>query len=148
MAGEDAPYEMGRERKVFEWKGWKIMPQICYDLRFPVWSRNTIKNGKQEYDLILFVANWPSPRINAWDILLKARSVENLSYSIGVNRIGEDGNAVPYSGHSGAYNFKGETMVFSDNKEEILFVDLDLQDLLEYRKKFPAYMDSDRFDLL
>jgi len=138
---------MGRERKVFELKGWKIMPQICYDLRFPIWSRNRVKDGELEFDLIIYVANWPSPRISAWDVLLKARSVENLSYSIGVNRIGQDGNDVPYSGHSAAYNFKGDTLVFSDNKEEILYVDLDLDALQDYRTKFPAWMDADRFDL-
>jgi omega-amidase len=92
MAGEDAHYDMGTERKVFEWKGWKIMPQICYDLRFPVWTRNRVENDKLEYDLIFYVASWPSPRISAWDILLKARAIENLSYCIGVNRIGQDGN--------------------------------------------------------
>ena len=148
MAGEGSHYDMGRERKVFKLKGWKIMPQICYDLRFPIWSRNRVKDGELEFDLIIYVANWPSPRISAWDVLLKARSVENLSYSIGVNRIGQDGNDVPYSGHSAAYNFKGDTLVFSDNKEEILYVDLDLDALQEYRTKFPAWMDADGFDLI
>jgi len=147
MAGEDARYDMGKERKVFEWKGWKIMPQICYDLRFPVWTRNRVQDGKLEYDLLFYVASWPSPRISAWDILLKARAVENLSYSIGVNRIGQDGNGIPYSGHSAAYNFKGETLGFSNSKEEILFIDLDLNSLLEYREKFPAWLDVDGFDL-
>jgi predicted amidohydrolase len=147
MADEDAHYKMGKERKVFEWKGWRIMPQICYDLRFPVWSRNRAFDGQAEYDVLFFVASWPSPRISAWDILLKARSVENLSYSMGLNRIGQDGNGIPYSGHSAAYNFKGETLVFADSKEEILYVDLDLNSLQEYRKKFPAWMDADEFDL-
>ncbi|MCH6235540.1 amidohydrolase [Cognataquiflexum rubidum] len=147
MAGEDARYDMGKERKVFEWKGWKIMPQICYDLRFPVWTRNRVQDGKLEYDLLFYVASWPSPRISAWDILLKARAVENLSYSIGVNRIGQDGNDIPYSGHSAAYNFKGETLGFSVSKEEILFIDLDLNSLAEYREKFPAWLDVDGFDL-
>lgn len=147
MAGEDAHYDMGKERKVFELKGWKIMPQICYDLRFPVWTRNRVQDDKLEYDLLFYVASWPSPRISAWDILLKARAVENLSYSIGVNRIGQDGNGIPYSGHSAAYNFKGETLGFSDSKEEILFIDLDLNSLSEYREKFPAWLDVDGFDL-
>lgn len=147
MADEDAHYEMGKERKVFEWKGWRIMPQICYDLRFPVWSRNKVKDGEMEYDIVLYVASWPSPRISAWDILLKARSVENLSHSIGVNRIGTDGNGISYSGHSAVYNFKGETLVFAETKEEISYVDLDLISLQEYRMKFPAWMDADGFDL-
>jgi predicted amidohydrolase len=147
MADEDAHFDMGRQRKVFEWKGWKIMPQICYDLRFPLWSRNRVNDNELEYDLIFYVASWPSPRSNAWDILLKARAVENLSYSIGVNRVGEDGNGILYSGHSAAYDFKGETMVFLANKEEILWVDLDKNSLQDFRTKFPAWKDSDRFDL-
>ncbi|WP_373521981.1 amidohydrolase [Aquiflexum sp.] len=147
MANEDAHYDMGKARKIFEWKGWKIMPQICYDLRFPVWSRNRIKENEMEYDLIFYVANWPSPRIGAWDNLLQARAVENLSYSIGVNRIGTDGNEVPYCGHSAAYNYKGEKLTFSERQEEVLFVELDLQNLKDFRRKFPAWMDSDQFDL-
>lgn len=148
MANEDEYYKMGKERKVFQLKGWNIMPQVCYDLRFPVWSRNRVNEGNFEYDMIFYVANWPSPRIGAWDTLLKARGVENLSYAIGVNRIGEDGNSVPYSGHSGAYDFKGETLTFSADKEEILFVELDFESLQQYREKFPAWMDADRFDLM
>lgn len=148
MAGEDEHYEMGADRKIFEWKGWKIMPQICYDLRFPLWSRNQVLEGNLEYDLLLYVASWPKPRINAWDILLKARAVENLSYSIGVNRIGQDGNAIQYSGHSAVYDYKGDTLGFSDNLEEILYVNLVMEDLQEYRKKFPAFMDADEFQLL
>lgn len=147
MANEDAHFSMGKERKVFECKGWRVLPQICYDLRFPVWSRNRAEGGEMEYDLQLYVASWPTPRVNAWDILLKARAVENLCYSIGVNRIGQDGNAVPYSGHSGAYDFKGEQLVFSANKEEILFVELDNKTLEEYRRRFPAWKDADGFTL-
>jgi predicted amidohydrolase len=147
MAGEDAHYDMGIERKVFEWKGWKIMPQVCYDLRFPVWTRNRVQEGKLEYDLLIYVASWPSPRVSAWDILLKARAVENLSYCIGVNRIGQDGNGIPYSGHSAVYDFKGETLIFSENKEDILFIELDINYLHEYREKFPAWLDGDGFDL-
>jgi omega-amidase len=147
MANEDAHYNMGMERKVFEWKGWKIMPQVCYDLRFPVWSRNRVVENELEYDLIFFVANWPSPRVMAWDVLLQARAVENLSYSIGVNRVGEDGNGIPYSGHSGAYNYKGERLSFSEDKDEILYVELDYGSLQDYRNKFPAWMDGDSFEL-
>jgi omega-amidase len=147
MASEDAHYNMGMERKVFEWKGWKIMPQICYDLRFPVWSRNRVLEKEMEYDLIFFVANWPSPRVGAWDVLLQARAVENLSYSIGVNRVGEDGNGITYSGHSGAYNHKGERLSYSEDKEDILYAELDYDSLQEYRDKFPAWMDADGFEL-
>ncbi len=147
MANEDEYFDMGKERKLFHCKGWNIMPQVCYDLRFPVWSRNKVTEEELEYDLIFYVASWPSPRINAWDILLKARAVENQAYAIGVNRIGEDGNSVPYSGHSGAYNFKGETLSFSADKGEILFVELDFDSLLQYREKFPAWRDADQFEL-
>lgn len=145
MAEEDAHYSMGKERKIFECKGWKILPQVCYDLRFPVWSRNRVEGEEMEFDLMVYVASWPTPRVSAWDILLKARAVENLCYTVGVNRIGQDGNAVPYSGHSGAYDFKGEQLVFSDNKDEVLFVNLDHSVLKEYRDKFPAWRDADRF---
>lgn len=147
MADEDAHYSMGIQREFFNLKGWKIFPQICYDLRFPVWSRNQVEDRELEYDLIFYVASWPSPRISAWDILLQARAVENLSYAVGVNRIGKDGNAIPYSGHSAAYNFKGEKLVFSDNEEEVLFVILDYKALNEYRTKFPAWKDADLFQL-
>lgn len=148
MADEDAHYSTGIQREVFFLKGWKIFPQICYDLRFPIWSRNRIKNHELEYDLIFFVASWPRPRISAWDILLQARAIENLSYAIGVNRIGEDGNCISYSGHSAAYNFKGEKLVFSDNVEQVLFVHLDYKGLKEYREKFPAWKDADFFQLI
>lgn len=148
MADEDDHYAMGTEQIIFEWKGWKIMPQVCYDLRFPVWSRNRVlEDNKLAYDLVFYVASWPAPRINAWDVLLQARAIENLSYAVGVNRIGRDGNLVPYSGHSGAYNFKGETLCFSQEKEEILVVELDYESLTEFREKFPAWMDSDNFKL-
>ncbi|ERM80520.1 hypothetical protein P872_13230 [Rhodonellum psychrophilum GCM71 = DSM 17998] len=147
MAEEDQSFSMGLGRITFDLKGWKVFPQICYDLRFPVWTRNRMENGSFEYDLVLFVANWPSPRINAWDILLKARAVENLSYAIGVNRVGQDGNGIPYSGHSGAYDFKGAQIAFSEIKEEILIVELDHQELEHYREKFPAWKDADDFDI-
>lgn len=147
MADEDAHFAMGMTRKVFEWRGWKIMPQICYDLRFPVWARNKMMESEMEYDLIFYVANWPSPRVGAWDILLQARAVENLSYSIGVNRIGKDGNDVPYCGHSAAYNYKGERISFAEGREEILFVDIQWDALKDYRSKFPAWMDGDSFEL-
>ncbi|WP_194975199.1 amidohydrolase [Aquiflexum lacus] len=147
MANEEAHFDMGTTKKVFQWKGWKIMPQICYDLRFPVWSRNRVEESDMEYDLLFYVASWPSPRINAWDILLKARAVENLCYSLGVNRIGKDGNDVPYCGHSAAYNYKGERLSFADEKEDILIVELNLDALRDYRTKFPAWMDGDQFQL-
>ncbi|EMS32246.1 Omega amidase [Mariniradius saccharolyticus AK6] len=148
MANEHDHYDFGKAKKVFEWKGWRILPQICYDLRFPVWSRNQVQeDGSLAYDLMVYVASWPKPRINAWDALLKARAIENLSYAVGVNRVGQDGNGIPYSGHSGAYNFKGETLVFSEDREEVLYVELDAASLAEFRQKFPAWMDADDFSL-
>lgn len=147
MAEEDGHYSMGMERVIFEWKGWKICPQICYDLRFPVWSRNRVVRKELEYDLIFNVASWPSPRIKAWDILLQSRAIENLSFAVGVNRIGNDGNGIPYSGHSAAYNFKGERLVYSENEEKVLYVTLDFEALKNYREKFPAWLDGDDFSL-
>jgi predicted amidohydrolase len=147
MAEEDNHYSMGCDRVVFEWKGWKIFPQICYDLRFPAWSRNKLIDNELEYDLVFYVASWPSPRINAWDILLQSRAIENLSYVAGVNRIGEDGNGVPYSGHSSAYNFKGEKLAYSENEEKVLYVSLEYESLKQFRQKFPAWLDADDFTL-
>jgi len=149
MANETDHYKPGDQKLIVEWRNWRIMPLICYDLRFPVWSRNTYLHDlhRMNYDLVLFVANWPAPRVSAWDILLKARAVENLSYSLGVNRIGTDGNEVEYLGHSGAYDFKGDQVTFLDNKEAIETITLSAQSLLKYRKKFPAHLDADHFML-
>ena len=149
MAHEEKYFDMGQQNIMVELKGWKILPQICYDLRFPVWSRNMGDvEGKGLYDLAFYIASWPASRIAAWDILLKARAVENLAYTIGVNRTGIDGNDIPYNGHSGAYDFKGSPMAFSEDKEEILYADLSHQQLREFREKFPAWMDADRFSLI
>ena len=142
MADEHNYFGMGEKRLVVEWKGWKICPMICYDLRFPVWARNR----SLEYDVILYVANWPAVRVNAWDALLKARAIENVSYAVGLNRVGEDGKGIAYNGHSGAYSPKGETLSFSDI-EEMLSVNLSYADLIAFRKKFPAHLDADAFDI-
>ncbi|SHM53107.1 Carbon-nitrogen hydrolase [Cyclobacterium lianum] len=148
MAEEDHHYDMGQSNQVFEYKGWKIRPQVCYDLRFPVWSRNRASGGgEMDYDLIFYVASWPAPRVSAWDILLQARAVENLAYCIGVNRIGEDGNGVTYSGHSAAYDFKGKCLNSGGEKERVILVDLDKAALKAYREKFPAWKDADRFEV-
>ncbi len=148
MADEHHHFNMGQESPIVELKGWKIKQLICYDLRFPVWSRNTSKNDTMAYDLLLYVANWPAARVNAWDALLKARAIENLSYCLGVNRIGDDGNGVPFNGHSGAYNFKGETICFLDQAEMIKTITLSYEDLKRGREKFPAYLDADDFNVL
>ena len=142
MAKEDQSYAMGQDRIVVEWKGWTICPMICYDLRFPVWARNR----SLEYDALLFVANWPAARVSAWDTLLKARAIENVSYSVGLNRVGEDGNGIPYNGHSAAYSPKGEALAFSES-EEIMLVILNKKELKNFRIKFPAHLDADGFEL-
>jgi omega-amidase len=148
MAHEEKYFDMGRQNTIVELKGWKILPQICYDLRFPVWSRNMgDKEGKGLYDLAFYIASWPASRIAAWDILLKARAVENLAFVIGVNRTGGDGNGIQHNGHSGVYDFKGSSLAFSKDKEEILYAELDRQQLTEFREKFPAWMDADQFQI-
>jgi predicted amidohydrolase len=147
MADEHHTYAPGRSKIICELKGWKICPLVCYDLRFPVWSRNTAQGDKMAFDLLLYVANWPAPRVNAWDILLKARAVENLCYVAGVNRIGEDGNGIPYAGHSAIYDPKGDTLCGLGEKEAIETVSLSGSELIRYREKFPAYLDADPFTL-
>jgi predicted amidohydrolase len=143
LMDEDKTFSPGEMRLVVEWKGWKICPMVCYDLRFPVWSRNT----PLDYDLLLFVANWPSPRLNAWDTLLKARAIENLAYCAGVNRVGSDGNDVPFTGHSAMIDFKGNELIFLGETEGIQTVTLDYEALHRFRKKFPVDRDADLFEL-
>ena len=123
LAGEDKVFTAGNELLVVEYKGWKICPLICYDLRFPTWSNNTVN-----YDLLIYVASWPKKRIAAWDALLKARAIENMSYTIGVNRIGNDANGIEYSGHSVVLDTLGNTMTaFKPNVEGIQIVTLQKQ---------------------
>jgi len=148
MAKEHLTFTGGDKRLIVSWKGWNICPQICYDLRFPVWNRNTAENGTPSFDLLIFVANWPTPRISAWDTLLKARSIENLCYTVGVNRIGSDGNDVLYNGHSTVVNPKGNAIFFEGDKESIKVVTLARQELDQLREKFPVHMDADRFDII
>lgn len=144
MAKEHDTFASGRERLLLEWRGWKIMPFVCYDLRFPVWCRNT---ESQRYDLAVFVANWPERRSLHWSRLLRARAIENLSYVIGVNRCGTDGNGIYYDGASAALDFHGEALKEIRNGEAALTVELDGEALLAYRKKFPAHLDADEFTL-
>ncbi len=140
---EDEHYIPGKERIVFEIKGWKIFPTICYDLRFPVWCRNNIS-----YDLLINIANWPKVRNFAWDILLKARAVENQSYVLGINRTGTDGRGIVYDGNSKAINMKGELMAECGSSEQILYAEFALNELLEFRNNFPVLKDQDPFQLL
>ncbi|GJM28647.1 MAG: amidohydrolase [Cyclobacteriaceae bacterium] len=147
MAEEHQTYQEGTTRPVFEWKGWKILPQICYDLRFPVWSRNKVLKGKPEFDLMIYVANWPAVRITAWDVLLRARAMENSGYCVGLNRTGNDGKGINYNGHSAVIDPKGELLYFADSKEQIGEVTLSMEMLKNYRQKFPVHLDADDFTI-
>ncbi|HET7301458.1 MAG TPA: amidohydrolase [Oleiagrimonas sp.] len=149
-ADEHKRYAAGAERLVVNWRGWRILPQVCYDLRFPVWIRNrhdASAEAGMAYDLMVFVANWPSPRRNAWRTLLRARAIENLACCVGVNRVGIDGNGHAYSGDSVALDPLGEALVDLGAREQVVTVTLDAQQLLEHRRHFPAWMDADAFEL-
>jgi predicted amidohydrolase len=141
-SGEDKKFLPGSERVVVEYKQWKILLQICYDLRFPVFSRN-----KKDYDLVIYVANWPSPRAAHWRSLLKARAIENQSYVIGVNRIGKDGNGLQYAGDSQVYKYDGECLTESRGDQGLFKAQLDLEGLTTYRSSFPFLNDADDFTL-
>ncbi len=143
LAGEDKVYTAGKEKLIIEYKGFRICPLICYDLRFPVFARNV-----EDYDVLIYVANWPKPRINAWDILLKARAVENMSYAIGVNRIGMDENELEYVGHTQAVDFLGNYLLEAQETDGVFIVELDKEKLLETRSKLAFLKDKDSFKLL
>ena len=148
MAGENAQFLNGEDRLIVEYKGWKICPQICYDLRFPVFSRNTYKENAYDYDVLIYVANWPEARSLAWRRLLQARSIENLCYTVGVNRVGEDGNSFKYSGDSRCFNYSGERLDEIDSKQEMIqLIKLDKEALIKFRKKFPTGLDADDFQI-
>ena len=143
LVGEHKVYTAGTEKVIFNYKGWKICPLVCYDLRFPVWARNT-----EDYDLLLYVANWPKVRINAWDALLKARAIENMSYCIGVNRVGLDGNNYEYPGHSATYDVLGHRIdSIPEDKEVIEIVILEKDHIKKYREKLNFLNDRDDFSL-
>ncbi|MEQ3498981.1 amidohydrolase [Tenacibaculum sp. SSH1-16] len=141
LAGEHEVFSAGTERIIVGYKGWKICPLICYDLRFPVWARNT-----ENYDLLLYVASWPKPRIEAWDSLLKARAIENMSYTIGVNRVGVDVNGYEYIGNTVCYDTLGNCLAKNNQgTEEILIIELDKDKQIETRKRFCFLDDRDAF---
>lgn len=139
LAGEHEKYVAGSEKIIIDFQGFRICPLICYDLRFPVWARNT-----EDYDLLVYVANWPAPRIGAWDALLKARAIENMAYCIGVNRVGNDPNGHMYPGHSAVYDCLGTPFVFSE-KEEVLYATLKKDHLMQNREKLQFLKDRDSF---
>jgi predicted amidohydrolase len=142
LAGEDKVYTSGKEKLIVDYLGWKICPLVCYDLRFPVFARNT-----ENYDLLLYLANWPKPRINAWDILIKARSVENMCYTIGVNRVGLDSNNLEYIGHSQVVDYLGNSILEPQESEAVFIVELNKDKMLETRKKLGFLNDLDSFEI-
>lgn len=142
MADEHQFYQPGETRLVIQYDNFRVLPQICYDLRFPVWSRN-----QGDYDAMLFVANWPAARQQQWLTLLRARAIENLCYVIAVNRVGEDGNGVSYLGGSCVIGPDGEYLVAPIDGEQVVSIDLGIDALNDYRLGFPAYLDSDAFEL-
>ena len=141
LAGEDKVYKAGNIKLIVDYKGFRICPMVCYDLRFPVWARNV-----EGYDLLLYVANWPQPRIKAWDALLKARAIENMAYCIGVNRIGTDEKGHSYNGHSAVYDCLGEEKSYSD-KEEIIYSTISREHIVSTREKLRFLEDRDDFSL-
>jgi predicted amidohydrolase len=144
MAHEDKTYSAGTGKIISKIKGWRICPLICYDLRFPVWSRNT-----GDYDVLIFVANWPERRSYAWKQLLIARAIENQCYVVGVNRVGSDGKDVLYCGDSMVINPKGEIISsLEPYKQEVKTVTLSYKELEDYRKQFPVHLDADKFELI
>ncbi len=144
LAGEDKVYRSGNEKLLVDYKGWKICPLICYDLRFPVWSRNV-----ENYDLLLYPANWPTSRISAWDTLLKARAIENMSYVVGVNRIGEDANGYQYSGNSLIVDYLGnEIATLKPNEKGIIQATLHKENQDKTRSKLGFLEDKDAFTLI
>lgn len=144
LAKEEKTYSPGKKKVIVDYKGWKICLMVCYDLRFPVWSRNT-----EDYDLIVYVANWPKPRVNAWDILLQARAVENMAYCAGVNRVGLDADGYEYIGHSAVYDSLGKLITVSlPEEEEIKIVSIDKEHLEKIRTQLKFLNDKDKFQLL
>lgn len=149
MANEHQRYADGKQRITLELNGWRISPLVCYDLRFPVWSRNRFDPAADrfDYDLLLYVANWPSARRYAWSTLLRARAIENLSYVAAVNRVGVDGNDIGYSGDSVALDFLGMPLVELGAQPQTVTVALSAAALAAHRQRFPAQLDADDFEL-
>jgi omega-amidase len=154
FAGEDKHYTGGNKRLIAQVKGWKINLQVCYDLRFPVWARQTksveevVANDAAEYDVLIYVANWPQRRSHAWKTLLAARAIENQSYVVGVNRVGDDGNNIYHSGDSMVINALGETLYHKADDEDVFTITLQKNDVEEVRNKFPFLKDADAFKIL
>lgn len=149
-AREHERYAAGRERLVLDWRGWRICPLVCYDLRFPVFSRNRFdveRPGRLDYDLLVFVANWPSARSYPWKTLLRARAIENLSFVAAVNRVGTDGNGLHYAGDSAVIDFVGHPVSECADEEVVVTTTLLAAELAAHRERFPAMLDGDAFEL-
>lgn len=142
FGGENTRYVAGRQRLLWSWRDWRINPQVCYDLRFPVWCR-----GLDDFDLQLFVANWPEKRVAHWMALLRARAIENQAFVVGINRVGADGNGLAYPGRSQAYDPLGNCLADLQDMEQTLAVSLDLQQVADTRRQFPFQADADEFTL-
>ena len=142
LADEQNHYAAGTELLMFDLKGWRICPMVCYDLRFPVWSRN-----RDCYDLLLYVANWPDRRHHAWETLLRARAIENLSYIAGVNRTGLDGNDIPYNGGSAIIDYLGEDLAALGDETGTASAELSLDKLTTFRERFAFHKDADSFTI-
>ncbi len=140
LSEEPAHYTAGEKKMIINWKGWKICPLICYDLRFPVWSRNV-----ENYDLLIYVANWPERRAHHWRSLLNARAIENQAYTIGVNRIGDDGNGIYHSGDTSVIDFNGKLLFYTARMESVITLKLDFEKQQNFRKKYPFLADKDAF---
>lgn len=148
LAGEDEVFTAGNKMVVANVAGWKVCLQICYDLRFPAFVRNKVDpEGSYTYDLLVYVANWPATRVHHWESLLQARAIENQAYVVGVNRVGEDGNGLHYSGSSMIIDPMGDIKAKASGGEAILESDLDADNLAKIRTKFPFLKDADDFEL-
>ena len=149
MAKEQDSYSAGKTKIIIKHKGWKILPLICYDLRFPIWSRNSVNNNSYDYDILIYIANWPAKRSSAWVDLLKARSIENSCYTLGINRVGIDGNGIEYDGKSRIFDYLGNRLDnFQPNKAMNSRIVLEKAPLEKYRKKFPVLEDANPFKLI
>jgi omega-amidase len=146
-AGEHEQYTPGNKRLIASVKGWKINLQVCYDLRFPVWSRQQTENGVPEYDLLIYVANWPEKRSHAWKTLLCARAIENQCYVVGVNRVGTDGNNIYHSGNSLVIDPLGQVLYHMADEEDSNTITLSKEKLTEIRTRFPFLNDADGFSI-
>lgn len=149
MGGEGKLVERGGHQLIVDLNGWCIKPMVCYDIRFPVWARNHYRDGRYEYDLGIYLANFPDSRMNVWNTLLQARAIENQAYFIGVNRVGDDANGLHYSGESQVVNARGEVISKAESyQESVLCCTLDGEKLVRFREKFPLGPDWDGFQIV